>query len=292
MINNKEYVISIDLGGTNVRVGLISEDCEIIAVNRERTIHDNRHELSNQINRLISYLPYQEYNVKKVGISAAGFIEKGVIKKSINAGLENYDIKHEILKNYPEFKVHVLNDANATALSESRFGATKDVEDSFFLTISTGIGGGLVIDRELVDIPLEIGHMYVSYDNKPMDAESILSGKGLINLCKLNNLRIRNAEEFFALVRNKNKHAKLVFNKWICILGQYIANLQICYNVEKIILSGGVMKSSDLFYDKLVAKTKEYLLPFPLREIEFCLAKFDQDAGLMGGAAVAFNIKD
>ena len=76
MINNKEYVISIDLGGTNVRVGLISEDCEIIAVSRERTIHDNRHELSNQINRLISYLPYQEYNVKKVGISAAGLSKK------------------------------------------------------------------------------------------------------------------------------------------------------------------------------------------------------------------------
>ena len=292
MTNNKEYVISIDLGGTNVRVGLISEDCEIIEVNRERTIHDNPHELSNQINRLISYLPYKDYNVTKVGISAAGFIEKGVIKKSINAGLENYDIKHEILKVYPEFKVHVLNDANATALSESRFGSTKDVEDSFFLTISTGIGGGLVIDGELVDIPLEIGHMYVSYDNKPMDAESILSGKGLINLCKLNNLRIRNAEEFFALVRNKNKHAKLVFSKWISILGQYIANLQICYNVQRVILSGGVMKSSDLFYDKLVAKTKEYLSPFPLRQIEFCLAKFDQDAGLMGGAAVAFNIKD
>ena len=292
MTKEKEYVISIDLGGTNVRVGLISEDCEIIEVNRERTIHDNPHELSNQINRLISYLPYKECNVKKIGISAAGFIEKGVIKKSINAGLVNYDIKQEILKVYPEFKVHVLNDGNATALSESKFGSTKDVDDSLFLTISTGIGGGLVIDKVLIDIPLEIGHMYLSYDNKPMDAESILSGKGLINLCRLNNLRGRNAEEFFALVRNKNKHAKLIFNKWICLLGQYIANLQICYNVEKIILSGGVMKSSELFYDKLVAKTKEYLAPFPLRDIVFCLAQFDQDAGLMGGAAVAFDIKD
>ena len=292
MTKEKEYVISIDLGGTNVRVGLISEDCEIIEVNRERTIHDNPHELSNQINRLISYLPYKEYNVKKIGISAAGFIEKGVIKKSINAGLVNYDIKQEILKVYPEFKVHVLNDGNATALSESKFGSTKDVDDSLFLTISTGIGGGLVIDKVLIDIPLEIGHMYLSYDNKPMDAESILSGKGLINLCRLNNLRVRNAEEFFALVRNKNKHAKLIFNKWICLLGQYIANLQICYNVEKIILSGGVMKSSELFYDKLVAKTKEYLAPFPLRDIVFCLAQFDQDAGLMGGAAVAFDNKD
>ena len=288
----KEYVIAIDLGGTNVRVGLVSSDCEIIAVNRERTIHNNTQELTNQINRMISYLPYEEYKVKKVGISAAGFIEKGIIKKSINAGLVNYDIKSAIAKVYPQFKIDVYNDANATALSECRFGSTKDVDDSLFLTISTGIGGGLIVDGELVDIPLEIGHMYINYNNKATDAESILSGKGLVNLCKLNKLKVGSAEEFFALVSNKNEEARKIYKKWIDMLGQYIANLQICYNVQKIILSGGVMKSKNIFFNRLLTKTQSYLAPFPLRNIEFCLAKFDQDAGLMGGAAVAFNIKD
>ena len=65
MTKEKEYVIAIDLGGTNCRVGLVSSDCEIIEVNRERTIHNSIEELSNQINRLISYLPYEKYNVNR-----------------------------------------------------------------------------------------------------------------------------------------------------------------------------------------------------------------------------------
>ena len=62
-----EYVISIDLGATNLRVGLVSEDLKIIEVNRERTTKNDKNALLKQICRLIETLPYEEYNVRKVG---------------------------------------------------------------------------------------------------------------------------------------------------------------------------------------------------------------------------------
>ena len=104
----KEYVISVDLGGTNVRVGLISSDLEIIKVNREPSIKKDKIALANQICRLISYLPYQEYNVKKVGISACGFIENDHINHITNLELDDFDLKGEILKNYPFFNVRII----------------------------------------------------------------------------------------------------------------------------------------------------------------------------------------
>ena len=91
-----EYVISVDLGATNLRVGIVSEKLEIIEVNRERTTKNDKDALLKQICRLIETLPYKEYNVKKVGISACGLIEHDYITILPNLGIRNFDLKSEL----------------------------------------------------------------------------------------------------------------------------------------------------------------------------------------------------
>ena len=123
-----EYVIAIDLGATNLRVGIVSSNLEIVEVNRERSERNDKTVLLNQICRLIEALPYKDYNVKKVGISACGLIEKDHVKILPNLNIRDFDLKGELERRYG-FKVEIKNDANCTALAEASFGSTKDVPD-------------------------------------------------------------------------------------------------------------------------------------------------------------------
>lgn len=285
-----EYVISVDLGGTNVRVGIVKNDCSIVKVIREQSIKNDKIALAEQICSLIKEMNHKEYNVTKVGVSACGFIFDNNIALSPNLGISNLNLKSYIEERFDDLKVEVRNDANATALSESLFGSSKHDRNSFFLTISSGIGGGLIYNHELIDLPFEIGHIYLTYKNKPLDAEKFLSGNGLKYLCNDNDLIVENAAEFFNLVREENFKAIEILNYWIDQLAQFIANIQILYNCDTIVLSGGVMKSQDLFIDELKIKVIEYISRFPLKIPAIKLAYFDQDAGLMGGAAVAYKM--
>ena len=166
---NKEYVISIDLGGTNVRVGIIDNNCEIIKVNREFTIKNNKEALANQICRMISELPYKDYNVKKVGI--CGFVHQSYIKYMKNLNISDFDLKSIIESNFPDLNVTIKNDAACTALSEAINGSSKDYENSFFITISSGIGGALINQKKLVNLHFEIGHMFVEYKHNTYEVE-------------------------------------------------------------------------------------------------------------------------
>ena len=273
-----EYVISIDLGATNLRVGFVSSNLDIIEVNREKTIKNDKDLLFKQICRLIETLPYEKYNVKKVGISACGLIERNYIKILPNLGIRDFDLQKLIEKKYG-FKCEIKNDANCTALAEATFGASRDVKDSFFITISSGIGGCLIYDGKMVDLAFEIGHMLIKYNNYYEEFEKIASGNGIVKLCRDNYLMIDSAPEFFKLCEKEDPHALSVLGDWTDIIALYLANVQMEYNTDKIVLSGGVVKSSRFFLEDLKVKVNKLIEKFPLKPVNIVLAQFDQDAG-------------
>ena len=286
-----EYVISIDLGATNLRVGIVSSDLKIIEVNREKTTKNDKNALFKQICRLIETLPYEEYNVKKVGISACGLIEHDYITILPNLGIRNFDLKGELEAKYP-FKVEIKNDANCTALAEATFGASKDARDSYFITISSGIGGCLICDHKMIDLPFEIGHILIKYGQGYEELENVCSGNGIVKLCRDKYCIVEHAGQFFELVKKGDILANAIFEEWIEMVGLFIANTQMEFNTDVIVLSGGVMKSSDLFLEKLQRKANNLIERFPLKPVKLELAQFDQDAGLMGGVSVALAIED
>lgn len=285
-----KYVISVDLGGTNLRVGIISDSCEIIAVYREATLKGNKEALGNQICSLISKLPYQDYNVTKVGISACGLVENNIIKILPNLSIFDFDLKSYIENEFPTLNVEIRNDANCTALAEALFGSAKDYNSSFFITVSTGIGGCFIGNKTLIDFPFEIGNMVMNYNNKQFFAEKLLSGTGIPNLCKENNLEVESAAEFFKKVNDKDELALKVLDIWENLLAQLIITNHFTFNSQIYVLSGGVMKSAHLFYDELLEKCNSIIKGLPYNEIKFTLAHFDQDAGLIGGATVALSL--
>ncbi len=283
------YYMSIDLGGTNLRIGIVDEKLNIIDVKRENTTKNDAEALFNQICRMIDSLDYKKYNVTKVGMSACGLVEHDFITILPNLGIKNFDLKAKLEAKYG-FKVEIKNDANCTALAEATFGASKDVRDSYFITISTGIGGCLIADHKMVDLAFEIGHQQFYYNNKLVEFEGFCSGNGIVKQCKELGLEIPHAGKMFEL-KDSNPIAKQVYTNWIDVVSLFLANTQMEFNLDKIVLSGGVMKSSKYFFQELEDKANDIIKSFPLKKIKLVLAEFDQDAGLMGGVSVAFAIK-
>ncbi len=284
----KEYVISVDLGGTNVRVGIVKNDCTIVKVLREHSLKYDKEALGQQIIRMISSLNYSEYDIDTVGVSACGFVENGIITASPNLYINDFNLKKVIEEAFPSLTVKVVNDANATAFSESIFGSSKEFNSSFFITISSGIGGGFVYNHKLLNLPFEIGHTYIYIEHNYHEVEEYLSGNGIKRLCHKHQFMIENAKEFFELVAKRNSRALRLYDLWLEHVAKLIANIQIMYNVDCIVLSGGVMLSSSVFVEELKHRFYQYIEKFPLKSPAFVFAKFDQDAGLMGGAAVGF----
>lgn len=288
-MREKNYVISVDLGGTNVRVGLISSTCEIIKVYRENTIKGDKQKLTEQICRMIDSLPYEEYHVKYVGISACGFVKNNYIKYMANLNIYDYNLKKEIEERFPYLDVTIKNDADCTALSEATYGASKDNNSSFFITLSSGIGGALVEQQKLINLNFEIGHMFVEYNNNTFEVEQLLSGNGIVRLCKENNLLVNDASEFFSMVKSNDYKATNIIEIWKRKVSILIANLQLLFDVDVFVLSGGVMKSSSLFLSDLQAQANDMIRKFPLKPVILVPAEFDQDAGLIGGASIVMN---
>lgn len=291
MIKTKGLVYSIDLGATNLRIGIVDQDLNIIDVLRESTIKNDALKLYAQIRRMIDTLyEKNKVEIKYIGVSCCGLVENNKIKLLPNLHLTDFDLNYHLITDYPNAKVYIANDANAAAFAEATFGSTTEVENSFFYTISSGIGGCLVYNRELVNLAFEIGHNYFQYKGQFHEYEELLSGNGIIKLCKLNNVEINSAQELFNKVRQKDEKFIKIYNDWIKNMAAFIANNQLNYNTDLVCLSGGVMKSKDVFMEDLEKVANAFIAPYPVKKIKFVSAKFDQDVGLMGGASVGLSL--
>jgi len=157
------YTVGVDVGGTKIAAGLVDERGQVVA--RERTESPAKHpaEIVRTIGELVRTLSGGE-TVEAVGVSAAGFVDKA---RAMVVFAPNLAWRDEPLKRFLEeeldLPVVVENDANAAAWGEFTFGAGEDVEDLLMLTVGTGVGGGLVIDGELVrggfGMGGEVGHI-------------------------------------------------------------------------------------------------------------------------------------
>lgn len=283
-------VIAIDLGATNLRVGIVDENLNIIKVLREKTTKYDSDLLYAQIKRMLKEVTKGKTNLKYVGVSACGLTSYNKIDFLPNLKISDFDLAKLIETDFPNYKVKIANDATCSGYMESLRGCAKDDKTSFFITISSGIGCGLVVNHELIDLPFECGHNYIGYNNRYYEFEQIASGNGLVFLSKINGLEVSGGADFFQLVRNKDIKALAIYDTWIQIVSSFIANVQLNYNPDCIILSGGVMKSRDLFDEDIESVANAFIAPYPVKKIQIKYALFDQDAGLMGATSLALGL--
>lgn len=315
-----EYYLGLDLGGTKILTGLSDKNGKILARSRRETeaaLGEDKI-ISNMIETVEDVLHKTGLNsedIRTLGIGSPGPLdaEKGVIIENSNLPWRNVPIKAKMEKAL-NIKTILKNDANAAALGEKWFGAGRTVDNMVYLTISTGIGGGAVINKELFtgvnDNACELGHTVIDPDGPLCGCgnhgclESFASGTAIGRMAreaaeagesrKMLELADNIIEDIDAVIcaqaaYSGDEKAKEIFDKAAFYLGIGLGNFVNIFNTELIVLGGGVMKASDLFLDKALAKMREIALPGPLEVVEVNESELGSDIGLMGAVAVAME---
>jgi len=318
---NNDYYIGIDVGGTKVLTALADENGLILNKAQKPTEADKGEEtiisnIKDSIDRVINNSPITKEEVKRIGIGSPGplDLEKGLIIENSNLSWTNVPIV-KILEEMTGIPVTLENDANAAALGEKHFGAGREADNIVYLTISTGIGGGIIIDKKIYHGGKgnagEVGHMTLIPDSNYQCGcgnygcfEAVASGtaiarrgkevlqkeeESLIKDYSNNDVDQIDAPLVAAAARAGDKQAIEIFKLTGRLLGIGISNVVNLFDPEIIVLGGGVMHAKDLFIDELRASLQERALEANLKDLEVKEVGLGKDTGVMGAIAVAMG---
>ncbi len=310
------YYIGIDLGGTNIAVGIVLKDGTIIRKASIPTFRERSYQEIIKDMAMLTLKLLEEENVKiedvnSVGIGCPGTPneKEGVIVYSNNIKFKNVPLRNEFQK-YLNLPVYIDNDANVAALAESVAGAAKGAEYSVTITIGTGIGSGVVVNKKVYsgfnNAAAEMGHMVIVVNGEQCTcgrkgcweayssatacisqskAAAINNPDSIINKLVNNDLNMIDAKTAFDAARQGDESGKSVINEYINYLAEGIANTINILQPELVVIGGGVCKEGEFLLKplrELVAKRVYTSEGVPLTEIK--VAKLGNDAGIVGAA--------
>ena len=314
----KDKYIGIDLGGTKILTAVADDNGEIIARVKLATETELGQErikknIFKSIYKVLEKTDIKIEKIKSIGIGSPGplNVEKGIIYESANLPIKNMEIV-ELIEEETGVNTYLQNDANTAALGEKVFGAGKEADDLLYITISTGVGGGIIINGKIyyghTGNAGEIGHMTVDPTGPQCGCgnygclESFSSGTAIKNMAKK---AIENDESTLIkkLAKDQKLSAKLVakaaekgdqkaldiFAKAGYYLGIGIANLVNIFNPEMIILGGGVLKAKEYFLDRAKEEFKKRALKAPADIVKIKEAVLEDEIGVKGAIALAMQ---
>ncbi len=282
--------IGIDIGGTNIRIGAINENDDLVFEYKESTFENvtNSEDLYNKIIKLIKMVPNYE-SIKAIGIGAPGSVDRklGQIITSKNITfLKNLPLVEKLNKNLNK-PIFLENDARVATFAEAICGKGKDKNIVCYITISTGLGGGLVINKEIYNGSNNLGAYFA---RMILDGEhtshSLISGTALLEQAREKiNKNIKSTLEVFDLEKDNNPIAKEIIKNFKRNLTVLLLNISSTINPDIIILGGGVLKSKDSFLLDVINSFKEKAHPLAKNTI-IETTKFEEP-GIIGASILA-----
>lgn len=273
-------IVALDIGGTNTRVALINEKYVIEKVKIEPTVLGNTDLFLANVKKTILETVDDFEDVACFAMGVPGRVRyDGFIYALPNVHVETVPLADYLSQ---EFKkpAYVINDAEVAALAESNVGPFKTAKSLYFVTISTGVGGALTVGGKIRNSSYEAGHTMTSYHGEVHEFEHLASGGGIRKIAEMNGLDVTSAREFFDLVRNGHPLAKSVCQDWVKLLGDWFEMIYAAFTPEVFTVTGGVMKSADLFFEDLRRAASHC-------RIEKCGC--GEEAGLIGAAVLGFQ---
>ena len=265
------YAIGIDIGGTNIRIAIVDSDGNLYDTIKVKTDAHTKDELVSQIEKLINSIDYQKYHVEGIGIGIPGPVrDKGLVMYLPNLNInESFNLKDIIEAKY-HLPTYVGNDANVAGLAEAIVGSGKGYDVVQYITISTGIGGGLIINKKMITgrygEAQEVGSMIVNVGGrapsiyKPKGCiEGEASGKSLFKIAKERNLEISGTKDIFELASKGDPIASEIRKDFIEYMAAFISSIVAYMEPDIFVLGGGVMKSKDYFLDELIQRVDDYV---------------------------------
>jgi glucokinase len=290
-------LIGIDLGGTKIAAALATPDGKIVTdVNIPTEAQKGQQQVIDNIKKAVANLIQgSQKKVTCIGIGVPGPIdyEKGIVIEPPNLpGWKRVNLR-KILEKEFHVPVHLDNDANCAALAEAYFGAGKKARHFIYMTISTGIGGGIIIDRKLyrgaIGAAGEFGHMVI-------DSKGFVCGCGNIGCLEAlgSGTAIKKRAGMDAIsvelaARQGDKKAQRVIAETAHYLAIGVSNLVNIFNPELVILGGGVSKMRELLLNPIRKEFKEYALTLPAKSVKIVRAKLGAESGVLGAVALCLS---
>jgi glucokinase len=308
-------IAAVDLGGTNIRAALYSESGEALAQCVLPTLaHEGLEPTLGRIFKAIEEVLKGGGGLVAIGVGAPGPLDpwKGVIFSAPNLpGWENVPLA-EILAERFGVPAFVGNDANVAALAEHRLGAGRGFSDIIYITVSTGIGGGIIADGKLLlgakGFAGEVGHIVVKPDGPQCGCggkgcvEALASGTAIarealrrikagesssIPKFVAGPLESLTAKEVAMAAMEGDALAQDIFKEAGYYLGLSFVSLIHIFNPSRIIIGGGVAKVGRLLLEPAEETVKRLTMREFLEEFKIVPAALGDEAGLLGAYLLA-----
>jgi glucokinase len=311
------YFIGVDLGGTNIKFGIVSEKGKVLQKGKlSAQANLGRAAILNNINKAIeeslAFARQKDIKIKGIGVGSPGTVNlnSGKIEGSCPnlPQMVNVNLKRWLSKSF-KFPIYVDNDANVMALAESKFGAAKGYKNALCITLGTGIGGGIILDGRLFHgssfAGAEFGHMTICYNGRRCNCggigclEMYASAPAMVknarwllhrNMKSVIHKSIRGdvskltTELIFEAEKKGDVLASEVINQTCAYLGAGIASAVNLLNPQVVVIGGGVSEGGQSFIRRIEKEVKRRAFPSATKNLKIVKAKLGNDAGFIGAA--------
>ncbi|MGH2316468.1 ROK family protein [Planococcus sp. SE5232] len=300
------YAIGVDIGGTKVAVAAVDEQgtiiCQsVIPTNLQIPPEAMIVEIQQEIRRIIEKSGVLMAQLMGIGIGAPGPLDSRNGLISCPPNLQTWvdiPIRELIGRSFP-VPILLENDANAAALAEKWIGAATENENFIYITVSTGIGAGIIAEGQLLKglkgNAGDIGHTVIdpSYGKCACGQsgclESIASGTAIAKRASEILGEKVTAKEVFHLYQEGNSQIIEYMQEVFKVLGVTAVNMINTFDPEKLVIGGGVSEFGEPMFDSIRQYVQRYALNPTGRKTEVVAAKLGQQAGVIGAAALCFK---
>ena len=310
-----KYGFGIDLGGTTVKIAYFDETGNMLDKWEIPTVTANNGaqilpDIAASIRQYMDAHQIADTSVLGLGIGVPGPVNaKGIVNKCINLGWGVFNIAEELTK-LTGFPVKAGNDANVAALGEFWKGGGMGCNNVVFITLGTGVGGGIVIEGNLLHgahgSGAELGHMVLNRNEtvpcncgKYGCVEQYCSATGIVRMAKnylnandvpsaLKGMESLTCKDIFDAAKAGDEAANAILDQVYAYLGEFLGNVCSVVNPEMVVIGGGVSKAGQVLIDGVVPYFKKYVF-HAASNVQFALASLGNDAGAYGAFKLALD---
>ena len=318
------FFVGVDLGGTNVRSGLVDGEGNILFRDKRKTLARESVEapvrqIVDSITKVVRQGRMKFSDINAIGIGSPGPLsaKKGMVLRAGNLPLwENFPLA-DIVRERTGVKTWIQNDANVFALGEWWKGSGRGLDNFFILTLGTGIGGGAICEGKLLsgfnDNAAEVGHMTIDYNGVQCGCgqrgclEMYSSATGLVRMtledaanehvesplsAYLDKPQELNSYIIYTHAREGDDFALSMFEKAGYLLGIGIVNALNLLNFERVAIGGGLSRAGDLIFGPARRALDERGFKSFNRDVSIVPSELQEDAAILGAVRMVIGIID
>lgn len=308
-----KYGFGIDLGGTTVKIAYFDETGNMLEKWEIPTVTEGGGsqilpDIAQSIRSYIDGCNIPDTAILGLGIGVPGPVNaKGIVNKCVNLGWGVFNIA-DVLSALTGFPVKAGNDANVAALGEYWKGGGQGCDNMVFVTLGTGVGGGIVVEGRLLHgahgSGAEIGHMLINRDETELCGcgkrgcvEQYCSATGIVRLAKryLAGGHVESTlsgdfscKDVFDAAKAGDKAALAILDQFYAYAGEFLANVCSTVNPEAVVIGGGVSKAGAMIIQGIEPYFHKYVF-HAASNCRFALASLGNDAGAYGAFKLALD---